>query len=152
MEWMLMPLKRYAEFSGRSRRKEYWMYVLLLVIVGFVLGAIEGAMGLAQTVGPYGPLSAIFALGTLIPSIAVGVRRLHDTERTGWWMALPLVPYALAVIMLVTGNLAMAGMVMIAAGILAIVLLVFMVLDGTKGPNKYGPDPKGGVDADKVFA
>ena len=152
MEWMLMPLKRYAEFSGRSRRKEYWMYVLFLVIVGFVLGFIEGAVGLAQTVGPYGPLSAILALGTLVPSIAVGVRRLHDTERTGWWIALPLLPYALSVVMLISGNLAMAGTIMMVAGVLGLVVLVFMCLDGTKGPNKYGPDPKGGVDADKVFA
>ena len=153
MEWMLMPLKRYAEFSGRSRRKEYWMYVLLLVIVGVVLGVIEGAMGLQQTVGGiYGPLSLIFVLATFIPSLAVGVRRLHDTERSGWWILLPIVPYALSIFMLFSGSLAMAGILAMVALGLAIVLLVFMVLDGTKGPNKYGPDPKGGVDADKVFA
>ena len=153
MEWMLMPLKRYAEFSGRSRRKEYWMYFLLLIIVGFVLGLIEGVMGLQQTIGGvYGPLSAIFALGTFIPSIAVGVRRLHDTDRTGWWVLLPILPYALSIAMLLSGNLAMAGILAMVALGCAIVLLVFLVLDGTKGPNKYGPDPKGGVDADKVFA
>jgi uncharacterized membrane protein YhaH (DUF805 family) len=153
MEWMLMPLKRYAEFSGRSRRKEYWMYLLLLVIVGFVLGMIEGVMGLQQTVGGvYGPLSAILALATFIPSLAVGVRRLHDTERSGWWMLLPIVPYAVSFAMLFSGNLPMAGIAAMVALGCAIVLLVFMVLDGTKGPNKYGPDPKGGVDADKVFA
>ena len=152
MEWMLMPLKRYAEFSGRSRRKEYWMYVLGLVIVGFVVGMIEGVLGLAQSVGPYGPLSAILALATFIPSLAVGVRRLHDTDRTGWWILLPILPYAVSIVMLVSGNLAMAGIAAFVALGLGIVLLVFLVLDGTKGPNKYGPDPKGAVDADKVFA
>jgi uncharacterized membrane protein YhaH (DUF805 family) len=151
MEWMLMPLKRYAEFSGRSRRKEYWMYLLGLIIVAILLGVIEGAAGLTQMIGPYGPLSALLILGTFVPSLAVGVRRLHDTDRTGWWILLPLVPEILAIAMLMTGNLAAAGMLGIAAGILAIVLLVFMVLDGTKGPNKYGPDPKG-VETDKVFA
>ena len=64
MEWMLMPLKRYAEFSGRSRRKEYWMYILLLLIVGFVLGFIEGAVGLAQTVGPKHNKNTLVAAGT----------------------------------------------------------------------------------------
>jgi uncharacterized membrane protein YhaH (DUF805 family) len=153
MEWMLMPLKRYAEFSGRSRRKEYWMYFLFLIIVGFVLGLIEGVMGLQQTVaGLYGPLSLLFALATFIPSLAVGVRRLHDTERSGWWVLLPILPYALSIAMFFSGNLPMAGIFGFVALGLAIVLLVFMVLDGTKGPNKYGPDPKGGVDADKVFA
>jgi len=153
MDWMLMPLKRYAEFSGRSRRKEYWMYLLLIVIVGFVLGMIEGVMGLQQSVaGVYGPLSAILALATFIPSLAVGVRRLHDTDRTGWWMLLPILPYAAAFAMLFSGNVAMFGILALVALGCAVVVLVFMVLDGTKGPNKYGPDPKGGVDADKVFA
>jgi uncharacterized membrane protein YhaH (DUF805 family) len=153
MDWMLMPLKRYAEFSGRSRRKEYWMYLLLIVIVGFVLGMIEGVMGLQQSVaGVYGPLSAILALVTFIPSLAVGVRRLHDTDRTGWWMLLPILPYAAAFAMLFSGNVAMFGILALVALGCAVVVLVFMVLDGTKGPNKYGPDPKGGVDADKVFA
>lgn len=151
MEWMLMPLKRYAEFSGRSRRKEYWMYVLGLIIVAIVLGVIEGVLGLTQMIGPYGPLSALLAIGTLVPSLAVGVRRLHDTNRTGWWILLPIVPELGAVAMLSTGNLPVAGILGIVALVLALVLLVFMVLEGTKGPNQYGPDPKG-VETDKVFA
>ena len=151
MEWMLMPLRRYAEFSGRSRRKEYWMYVLGLIIVAVVLGLIEGVLGLTQMIGPYGPLSALLGIATLVPSIAVGVRRLHDTNRTGWWILLPIVPEIGALAMLQTGNLPVAGILAIVALVLAIVLLVFMVLDGTKGPNQYGPDPKG-VETDKVFA
>jgi uncharacterized membrane protein YhaH (DUF805 family) len=151
MDWMLMPLRRYAEFSGRSRRKEYWMYVLMLVIVGFVLGLVEGLVGLTGMVGPYGPLSALFLLGTFIPSLAVGIRRLHDTDRSGWWMLLGIVPYGLSIIMLLSGNLVLAGTLAMVALVCAIVLLVFMVLEGTKGPNRFGADPKSGDQAE-VFS
>lgn len=120
MEWMLMPLRRYAEFSGRSRRKEYWMFVLGYVIVAVVLNIVEGILGLTGMVGPYGPLTALFMLAILVPSIAVGIRRLHDTNRSGWWLLLGLVPL-----------------------IGAIVLIIFFVSDGTSGDNQYGPDPKG---------
>jgi uncharacterized membrane protein YhaH (DUF805 family) len=120
MDWMLMPLRRYAEFSGRSRRKEYWMFYLFCIIVAVVLSVIEGILGLTGMVGGvYGPLTTIFLLGILIPSIAAGIRRLHDTDRSGWWMLIGLVPL-----------------------IGPIVLLVFFVSDGTNGPNKFGPDPK----------
>jgi uncharacterized membrane protein YhaH (DUF805 family) len=143
MEWMTMPLRRYAEFSGRSRRKEYWMYVLLLILVGVVLAAVEGALGLGAIVGPYGPLSALLALGTFIPSLAVGVRRLHDTGRSGWWMLIGLIPNALMAAATLSGNLTVTGILLVFALIGAIVLLVLMVMEGTKGPNEYGPDPKG---------
>ncbi len=145
MEWMLMPFKRYAEFSGRSRRKEYWMYVLLLVIVGVVLGALEGMVGLGGTVGPYGPLSAIFLLATFVPSLAVGIRRLHDTDRSGWWMLVGLLPYALSVGVTLSGNLLLGGILGIVALITCIAVLVFMCLDGTKGSNRFGSDPKEGA-------
>jgi uncharacterized membrane protein YhaH (DUF805 family) len=116
---MTMPLRRYAEFSGRSRRKEYWMFFLLLMIAFVVVGIVEGALGMAGTVGPYGPLSILLILAVFIPSLAVGVRRLHDTGRSGWWLLIGLVPL-------------LGG----------IVLLIFYVLEGTRGPNEYGPDPK----------
>ena len=120
MDWMLMPLRRYAEFSGRSQRKEYWMFVLFQIIVVVVLGIVEGALGLTGMVaGVYGPLTALFLLAVLIPGIAVGIRRLHDTDRSGWWILLSFVPI-----------------------IGAIVLIVFFVMDGTRGPNRFGPDPK----------
>ena len=119
MDWMTMPLRRYAEFSGRSRRKEYWMFTLLLIIVNIVVGIVEASLGLAGTFG-YGPLSLLVMLAIIVPSIAVGVRRLHDTGRSGWWMLIAFLP--------IIGGL---------------VLLVFFVLEGTKGPNEYGPDPKG---------
>jgi uncharacterized membrane protein YhaH (DUF805 family) len=153
MEWATLPLKKYAEFNGRSRRKEYWMYVLLLVVIAVVIGIIEGILGLAQTVGPYGPLSALFALATFIPSLAVGVRRLHDTDRSGWWLLIGYGPMLVAMLLPLLGmaGVGLAMIVMIIALVGFVVLLIFMVLEGTKGPNQYGPDPKG-EDLAKTFA
>lgn len=120
MEWMLLPLKRFADFQGRSRRKEYWMYTLGIVIVAIVLSVIEGILGLSGMVGGvYGPLTTLLLLVTLVPSLAVGIRRLHDTDKSGWFMLLGLIP--------IVGG---------------IVLLVFYCSEGTRGPNRFGPDPK----------
>ena len=120
MEWMLMPLRRYADFSGRSRRKEYWMFFLFILIAFIVVGIIEGILGINQMVfGVYGPLTILFVLAILIPSLAVQVRRFHDQNKTGWLVLLGLIPF-----------------------LGSIVVLVFMLLEGTQGPNRYGPDPK----------
>lgn len=119
MEWMLMPLKRYADFSGRSRRKEYWMFYLMIILVYIVLALIGSALGEQVTA----ILIGIFALGIIIPAIAVQVRRFHDQDKSGWFVLLGLIPFV--------GGL---------------IVLVFMCLEGTRGPNQYGPDPKGAVD------
>lgn len=120
MEWMTLPLKRYTDFSGRSRRKEYWMFVLFALIVGFVLGLIEGIAGLSGMVGGvYGPLTTIFLLGIIVPAIAVQVRRFHDQDKSGWFVLIGLIP--------IVGGL---------------IVLVFMCLEGTRGSNRFGPDPK----------
>ncbi|MDJ0276108.1 DUF805 domain-containing protein [Sphingomonas sp. 2R-10] len=139
MEWMLLPLKRYAEFSGRSRRKEYWMFVLGYLIVFMILGAIFGLLGAfsssmaeVQAGSVNGPLMlavvvlGILGLGILIPSIAVQVRRLHDRNMSGWWL---LGIYVVSFIPVV-GFIASIG------------LLVLLALPGTVGPNRFGPDPK----------
>ena len=110
MEWMLMPLQRYADFSGRSRRKEYWMFFLFCFIVSFVLGIVDGAAGLN------GILGLIFQLAVLVPSIAVAVRRAHDQDKSGWFILIPIYGF------------------------------ILMFLEGTNGPNRFGPDPKGGAD------
>ena len=149
MEWMLMPLRRYAEFSGRSRRKEYWMYTLLLVLVGIVLGIIEGAAGISQSIGGVsGPISGLFSLATLIPSIAVSVRRLHDTDRSGWWLLAVFVPYVVVGYGAFTVNMTVTMVGAVAVLIVAIALLVFFVSNGTQGPNRFGPDPKNPAGAD----
>ena len=120
MNWILLPLKKYAVFTGRSRRKEYWLWLLFIWIVMIVLSMIDRTMGTAGPDSYYGVLTSIFALLVLIPNIAVGIRRLHDTGRTGWWLLIGLVP--------VIGT---------------IWLLILFALDGTPGPNLYGEDPKG---------
>jgi uncharacterized membrane protein YhaH (DUF805 family) len=141
LEWMLLPLKRYADFSGRSRRKEYWMFMLLnfviyLVLLSFMLagGFSLAAMGDPAAV-PQAPgalfwvgagLLGIWGLAIMIPSIAVAVRRLHDRDMSGWFFLLFIV---LSLIPLV-GILVSIGW------------LVLMCLEGTSGPNKYGADPK----------
>ncbi|KGD65230.1 hypothetical protein Y5S_01664 [Alcanivorax nanhaiticus] len=112
MQWYLAVLKNYAGFSGRAHRTEYWMFVLFNIIISFVLGFVEGLFG-----GP-GILGLIYSLAVLIPGIAVAIRRLHDTGRSGWWLLISLVP--------VVGF---------------IVLLVFMVLEGESGANDYGDAP-----------
>ncbi len=120
LEWMLLPLKRYADFSGRSRRKEYWMFVLGVFIAVVILSILEGIAGLGGMVGGvYGPLTTLLLVGIIVPSIAVQVRRFHDQDKSGWFVLLALIP-------LVGG----------------IAVFVFMCLEGTKGPNRFGPDPK----------
>ncbi len=168
MEWMILPLKRYAEFSGRSQRKEYWMFFLFTIIVSFVLGIVDAILGLkiggTEAAGALrsgnGVLGTLFSLGTLVPSLAVGVRRLHDTDRSGWWLLLPGVVIIVALVLVgllggFSGDFTRLGIGLIAAVVVAaisgIVLLVFFCLDGTRGPNRFGPDPKGGDLAD-VFA
>lgn len=136
MHWMILPLKRYAEFAGRSRRMEYWMFALFSVIVytlcvalmfagGFDLAAFE-----PEAPGPLfylgAGLIALFFLGTVIPSIAVNVRRLHDRDLSGWWylgfLVLSNVPYLGALV--------------------SLAYVVVMFLPGTPGPNRFGEDPK----------
>lgn len=144
LEWMLLPFKRYAEFSGRSRRMEYWSFALLNFIVYLVLVAIMMAGGFSleqfaamQTPGaqlePPGTLFyvgagllGIYALAIFIPNIAVTIRRLHDRNMSGWFLLLFIVLSAIPLVGMLVG----------------IAWLVLMFLPGTPGPNKYGPDPK----------
>jgi len=116
MDWMLLPLRRYAEFTGRSRRQEYWMFFLFVLLVTIGLSIIEGIFGLR--IGEAGILSGLFSLAILIPAIAVGIRRLHDIDRSGWWLLIGLIPF-----------------------VGAIVMIVFMATRGTTGDNRFGPDP-----------
>ncbi|MET4640325.1 DUF805 domain-containing protein [Streptomyces sp. NBC_01724] len=118
MHWYLDVLKKYAVFSGRARRQEYWMYTLFNVIAVIILAVLDAVLG-TQPV-----LIAIYYLAVLLPSLGVFVRRLHDTGRSGWWILFGIVP-------LVGG----------------ITLLVFSCLEGERSQNAYGPDPKSGYAA-----
>lgn len=127
MDWMLMPLYRYAEFSGRSRRKEYWMFVLMQWLVAAAVGLLfillhftTATESLIMTVlKPILVLAGLFALACFIPGIALTVRRLHDTGRSGWALSWGLLP--------VLGGF---------------VLLYLCLSDGDPGPNRFGADPK----------
>ncbi len=144
MEWMLLPFKRYADFRGRSRRMEYWMFALLNLIVATVLvgimfstGSVFGALSGADAANPFAIYSVLFGgfglvlvvwwLFVLIPSIAVTVRRLHDRNMSGWWYL----------------GLIVATFIPVVNFVASIAFLVLMVLDGTPGSNRFGPDPKG---------
>ena len=171
MYWMTLPLKRYFEFSGRSRRKEYWMFFLFTVICNVVLSILDGALGLtlgddeATSISNTGVLAGLFGLATFIPSISVGVRRLHDTNRRGWWLLFPvltLIVGGLLTGVLVSGvssdssGLAGLGGAVLGLALGALIgfvtLLVFYVMDGTPGPNRFGDDPKDPVgDVADVF-
>lgn len=119
MNWYLGVLQKYAVFSGRARRKEYWMFFLFNLIISIMLAVVDKMTGsFVEDVG-MGIFEGIYSLAIIVPSIAVSVRRLHDTDRSGWWLLIGLIPL-----------------------IGAIVLLVFMVQDSKPGHNQYGPNPK----------
>lgn len=132
MDWMLMPYRRYFDFSGRSRRMEFWMFQLLIFIVYVVVMIVATVLGGGMEAGNVGPGGAaagivfiafgIWGIATIIPSLALAVRRLHDTDRSGWWILIGFVP--------IVG---------------ALVLLYFYLIEGTRGPNSFGQDPKEGV-------
>ncbi len=116
MNWYIGVLKKYAVFSGRAKRQEYWMFSLFHAIIAIALGVIEGLVG-----GP-GIAGSIYCLATLLPSIGVSIRRLHDTSRSGWWLLIGLIP--------IIGT---------------IILLVFFVFDSTPEENQYGLHPKAAI-------
>jgi uncharacterized membrane protein YhaH (DUF805 family) len=118
MNWYLDAWKNYVNFQGRARRKAYWMFVLFNIIALVILSLIEGALGLSGQNG-YGILTGLYSLAIILPLIALAVRRLHDTGRSGWWILIGLVPL-----------------------IGPIVLIVFYVTDSQPGTNQYGPNPK----------
>ena len=129
MNWMLLPYRRYFEFTGRSRRREYWSFVLFYILVFVLLNVLFGTNELTRTptgfgygsrlVGGGGMIGGLFALVSFIPALALSVRRLHDQDRSGWMLLLGLIPFF--------GGFA---------------LFVLMCLEGTRGPNQHGPDPK----------
>ena len=112
--------KKYACFSGRARRQEYWMFVLFNIIAGIIIGVISGVLVGVTKVTAFAYLGSIYNLAILIPGLAVLFRRLHDIGKSGWWWLIGLIPFV--------------GW---------IVLIVFCCLDSQPGDNQYGPNPKG---------
>ena len=116
MQWYIRVLKNYAQFNGRALRSEYWFFILFSVIASIVLGFIDGFTGLYNETVEMGLLSGLYTLAVFIPSLAVSVRRLHDVDKSGWWLLILLIP--------------LLG---------ALVLLYFMVIKGSEGDNRFGP-------------
>ena len=113
MNYYIDCWKKYITFSGRARRKEFWMFVLFNIIASCVASAIDKVLGTMM-------IGSLYSLAALLPGLAVCARRLHDTDRSGWWMLVGLIP--------VVGT---------------IVLIVFACLDSTPGENRFGANPKG---------
>ena len=118
MEAVQSVFGNYATFTGRARRSEYWYFVLFNFLVSFVLNLLAGAISHGE--GPIMFLPAIWGLAVAIPSLAVSIRRLHDTGKVGWWVLIGLIP--------IVGE---------------IVLIVFLATDSQPGTNQFGPNPKG---------
>lgn len=140
MNSIVGPFRQAKDFDGRSRRKTFWLFHLFMTVVSIVAGAIDMALGLETLVlGIYGPLTFLSFIIFLTPSLALMVRRLHDTDRSGWWLLL--------------GVVAIPGLVLAARGVplaslLMLPLLAFLglfALPGTRGPNRFGADPKARV-------
>ncbi len=119
MNWYLEVLKKYAVFNGRARRKEYWYFALLSILITIVLVIIDSVTGTFNDEAGLGLLSGLYSLAVLIPSISVGVRRLHDTNRCGWWLLISLIP--------IIGT---------------IMLIVLFASDSKPEENQYGLNPK----------
>ena len=139
LTWGTLPFRRYAEFSGRSRRREFWNFVLFNYVVAFAWGAVLGLVLLLLTLADASETSmmnicylliipyALYSLWAMIPGLAVTVRRLHDLDKSGWHILFGLIP--------IVGG---------------IILIIWYATEGTRGPNRYGPDPLAG-DAARAF-
>jgi len=119
MQWYLEMLAKYNDISGRARRKAYWMAFLVNLGISIVLAVIGSVLGL--TFGEFNLLSTVYSVIMLVPGFTLTVRRLHDTDRSGWWLLIGFIPL-----------------------IGALALLYFACSEGTRGSNRYGPDPKYG--------
>ncbi|MEK7552028.1 MAG: DUF805 domain-containing protein [Patescibacteria group bacterium] len=117
MNWYKTVLKKYAVFSGRAQRAEYWYFVLFNILISIAFSIVSSILG-----DDKGILGTLYTLAVLVPCLAVSVRRLHDTGRSGWMLLISLIPI-----------------------IGAIWLLVLMIMDSNPGDNKYGPNPKSTV-------
>jgi uncharacterized membrane protein YhaH (DUF805 family) len=119
IDWAKRPLEKYADFSGRASRPEYWWFILAYLAIYAFATILESITGLGGMIfGRYGPLTPLLAFGLLVPGLAAAVRRLHDTDRSGWWVLLGFVPLA------------------------GLVVVYFLALEGTKGTNQFGPPPE----------
>ena len=119
MEWYLKVIRQYADFNGRARRKEYWMFILFNMIFAIVAMILDNILGITIAGIPYGPLYIFYGLAVFVPGLSVMVRRLHDVNKSGWMFLILFIP--------------IAGFIW---------FLVLMCTEGDQNDNKYGPNPK----------
>ena len=146
--WAIEPLKKYATFSGRARRAEYWWFFLFGIAVAALAAALDAILDTPRTSGANGTglISGLTSFALLLPQFAVTARRLHDTDRSGWWMLLPMVavvPVVASFVLMSDGQPHIAMLIVGALVFFAvlILLLVWYATRGTVGDNRFGPDP-----------
>tara|TARA_Y100001970_G_scaffold148687_1_gene182633 strand:+ start:749 stop:1261 length:513 start_codon:yes stop_codon:yes gene_type:complete len=162
MSWYGLAITNYFNFNGRARRKEYWMFYLFAIIISIIAMILDIALGIDFTYSTfygqeslyYGPIYTIVALFHIIPMYSITVRRLHDSDRTGWWFFAPVLAIISAVLIItISFTMIAAHYVTMTLLVLAIILylgaigvgiaqFVFMFFDGTKGDNRFGPSNK----------
>ncbi len=140
MQWVIMPFRRLTDYAGRSRRMEFWLFWLLALIAQMLASYTEAATGQAALFAGMGPVTLIVTLVLLLPATTVGIRRLHDIDRAGWWMLLFAVPYFGWLASVESGAQSIVAAIALLVG--AIVLLILLVQPGKPGENRYGTDPK----------
>ena len=118
MKYFVLALKRYADFSGRSTRPEYWYFFLFNLIFAIAAMLLDSMLGLNFNYVPYGYIYVLYGIAMLLPGLSAAVRRLHDIDKSGWWILISLIPF-----------------------VGAIWLLVLLASTGTEGPNRYGDNP-----------
>lgn len=149
MHWILQPFRRFADISGRSRRLEFWLFWLSAMVVQMIASYFDVVGGQPVVAGGMGLITLVVTLIFIVPAATVGIRRLHDIGRAGWWMLLFAVPYAawLASVEMGTQGVVAAILFLFGSG----VLVVLLVQPGAAADNRYGANPKGGI-ADRELA
>ena len=158
MHWYLKVLKNYFVFRGRARRKEYWMFLLVHILIMAVLFGVDLAVrrSVEEVLVATVTAGSVYGWAVLVPSITVQVRRLHDSNRSGWWLLVVLVPQLVGWVIGLSTTWDSTGpssfpatmgpvlmVIGVVTGLASLVLIVFLCLDGTGGENRFGPDPKG---------
>lgn len=128
VQWAIRPITKMFESAGRAPRAEYWWFFLMYIVIYLFAMFIDEEFSLGDPIGSFGVVTTIWALACLLPQIMVGIRRLHDTGKSGWWLLISIVP------------------------LVGIIVLFFMAQRGDEGPNEYGPDPYGPSELEEVFA
>ncbi len=145
MQWILQPFRRWSDIAGRSRRIEFWLFWLVALILQMIASYLDAANGQASVVSGMGPVTLAITLLFLLPASAVGIRRLHDTGRNGWWMLLFAAPYVGWLVSVENGSDGLIAAVALLLG--CVVLLVLLVQPGQIAENRYGLNPKAGIAA-----